>query len=130
MPWDPLKELLALQTVERRPAGTASGWEPPTDILETATAYLVAVELPGVTRDAIELAVAAQTLTLRGERLLPPLDPRQVLRVERGHGSFHRRFTFPEPVDSTAVEADLAEGVLTITIPKVPADPGRRVEVT
>jgi HSP20 family molecular chaperone IbpA len=50
-------------------------------------------------------------------------------QVERGHGAFRRTFEFAEKIDTEHVTADLAEGVLTITILKVPPPPARKIEV-
>jgi HSP20 family molecular chaperone IbpA len=49
--------------------------------------------------------------------------------VERGHGAFARTFEFPGKIEVNAVSADLANGVLTITLPKMPAPPLRKIEV-
>jgi HSP20 family protein len=50
-------------------------------------------------------------------------------QVERGYGSFVRTFEFGDRIDIERVAADLNDGVLTITMPKVPAPPARRISV-
>ena len=57
MPWDPLRDLLALHEQLEQLSGTdADGWTPPVDLYETADRYVLTAELPGLTRDQIELA--------------------------------------------------------------------------
>jgi HSP20 family molecular chaperone IbpA len=66
-------------------------------------------------------------LTLRGARRDTP-DSRQYHQVERGHGQFHRTFEFGDTISADTVGADLRDGVLTITLPKI-APAVRRIEV-
>jgi HSP20 family molecular chaperone IbpA len=50
-------------------------------------------------------------------------------QVERGHGAFARSFDFAEKIDAVGVSATLADGVLTVTLPKQAPPPARRIEV-
>jgi HSP20 family protein len=52
------------------------------------------------------------------------------VRLERGHGQFVRRFTFPAPLAVDEVQADFKDGILTVTLPKAASARGRRVEVS
>jgi HSP20 family protein len=54
----------------------------------------------------------------------------QYHRVERGHGRFSRAFSLPEPIDVEAVSADLKDGILTVTIPKLRDRAARRIDVS
>jgi HSP20 family protein len=133
MAWEPLRELRAWQErLERLSTHHADAWAPPIDVYETADRYVIAAELPGLTRDQIELAFEASRLTIRGRRSERPADAEDVIhfhQVERGHGQFVRTFEFAARVDVDAVSADLANGVLTVTLPKAPAMPPRTIEV-
>ena len=133
MPFDPLRDLRAWQDrLERLAHHHAESWAPPIDVYETPAAYVISVEVPGVTRDQVELAVEDARLTIRGRRLDPPEEKGDTVhyhQIERGHGAFARSFEFAEKVDVDQVSADLADGVLTITLPKLPAAPARRIEV-
>lgn len=133
MPWEPLRELRAWQErLDRLSAHHADAWTPPIDVYETDDRYVIAAELPGLMRDQIELAFEASRLTIRGRRTDRPADAPEVLhfhQVERAHGAFARTFEFAAKIDVDAVSADLANGVLTVTLPKVPAAPLRRIEV-
>jgi HSP20 family protein len=131
MPCDPLRDLRAWQErLERLAAQHGSAWDPPMDVYETPARYIVTAELPGLTREQIELAVQDNRLTIRGVR--PSAGPETAARhyhqVERAHGSFQRTFEFADAVDRDAISADLRQGVLTVTLPKV-ASPPRRIEV-
>jgi HSP20 family protein len=126
--WDPLQDLLALHERINRLAGTDEpGWMPPVDFCELPDCYVVAVEVAGLNRDDVQLQVQDGKLTLKGER--PPRDAQSVRfeRVERGHGRFARTFLLPHAVNAAGIVADLQNGVLTITLPKVPDS--RRIEV-
>jgi HSP20 family protein len=133
VPCDPLKDLLAWQQRLERLAVNqhTSIWAPPVDVYETADRYVVTAELPGLTRDQVEVALQDNLLTIRGTRpaAVPETSTRHFHQVERGHGSFDRVFEFVEDIDSAHINADLRDGVLTITLPKRPAPAPRRIEV-
>lgn len=128
--WDPFRDLIRIQHgLERLAAAGPQGWAPAVDLCETQEAFLFTAELPGLTRDQIRIDVHENKLTLQGRR-----DARvsceQYHQVERGHGEFCRTFLLPHAVIAEGVKADLVDGVLTITVPKSPADTPRRVVVT
>ena len=132
MPCDPLRDLRAWQErLERLAAQHGTAWAPPIDVYETEDRYVVTAEVPGISRDAIELAVQDNRLTLRGTRAGAVGDQatQHFHQVERGHGSFERTFQFADPVLTDQISADLRDGVLTIMLPKA-ASPPRRIEVT
>lgn len=128
--WDPLRDLLALQEqLERLSGQEAAGWTPPVDIFETADAYLVTAELPGLKRSDIEVRYQDGHLTLQGTRRTPDVPCERYHRVERGHGGFYRRFSLPAAVDGAGIAADLKDGVLTVTVPKAAGAGPRRIDV-
>jgi HSP20 family protein len=127
MRWESLREY-------RSRAGQAdrrgdSGWTPPADVSETEDAFIVVAELPGVRRADVDVAATHDTLTIRGHRPDPGCEPACYVRLERGHGQFVRRFTFPGRLSVDDVQADFRDGILTVTLPKSPETRGRRVEV-
>jgi HSP20 family protein len=135
--WDPLRDLLALHEQIGQLVGTdAPGWTPPVDLYETSGGFVLMAELPGLTRDQIEIHAEEGRLVLRGERTSGPGAPgshvscEQYHRVERGHGRFSRAFALPEPIDVEGVTADLKDGLLTVTIPKAGGRGTRRIDVT
>jgi HSP20 family protein len=85
--------------------------------------------LPGVQRDDVDVAATHDTLTIRGHRPNPGCEPACYVRLERGHGQFVRRFSFPASLAVDGVQADFKDGILTVILPKAPELRGRRVEV-
>ena len=131
MPCDPLRDLRAWQErLERLAAQRGSAWDPPIDVYETTSRYVVTAEVPGLSRDAIDVAVQDNRLTIRGVRpgAGPETAARHYHQVERGHGSFVRTFEFVDAVAQDDISADLRDGVLTVTLPKIVTAP-RRIEV-
>lgn len=129
--WDPLRDLLALHEQIGEPPGTdRSGWTPLVDVYETAGAFVLTVELPGISRDQVEVHAEGDRIVIRGERSGHYLPCEQYHRVERGHGPFLRAFTLPEPVEVDNITADLRDGILTVTVPKTRERGTRRVSVT
>ena len=91
----------------------------------TEAAYFIDVELPGVALDQISVTCHEGTLRIAGERRPSrELSPDSVQRVERYFGPFLREVSFPGPVDPKGVEAQLADGLLRLTVPK--KRPGKR----
>jgi HSP20 family protein len=133
MSWDPLRDLRAWQQrLERLSNHQADGWTPAIDVYETSDQYVIVAELPGLEREQIDLGLESSRLTISGRRADRPSATGPVLRfhqVERGHGAFARTFEFASEVDIDAVSADLSNGVLTVTLPKIPPAPLRRIEV-
>jgi HSP20 family protein len=128
--WDPFRDLIRIQHgLERLAAHGPQGWAPAVDLCETQDAFLFTVELPGLTREQISIHVHDNKLTLQGRREAR-VSCEQYHQVERGHGEFCRTFLLPHPVLADGVAADLSDGVLTISVPKSPADAPRRVVVS
>lgn len=102
-------------------------WMPPVNLYETESEYLLCVDLAGVEKDKMDLSVADGVLRLRGRRAVPHWPaassepPPQHLRVhlmEIDHGPFSRAVELPRNVDSDAISAVHANGLLWIRLPK------------
>ena len=131
MPCDPLRDLRAWQERLERLAGQhANAWAPPIDVYETEDRYVITAEVPGVSREQVDLAVHDNHLSIRGSRSgeVPESATRRYHQVERGHGSFLRTFEFADPVEPDGITADLCDGVLTVTLPKAATRP-RNIEI-
>ena len=132
MPCDPLRDLRAWQErLERLAAQHATAWAPPIDVYETDDRYVITAEVPGISREQVDLAVQDNRLTHprhRGPAASPESATRHYHQVERGHGSFLRTFEFADAVDEEGITADLRDGVLTVTLPKI-GDPPRTIEI-
>jgi HSP20 family protein len=128
--WDPLRDLLAIQQHLDRFAPGMGAWQPPVDLFETADAYVLSAEVPGLDRSDLEIHVHAGVVTIAGVRRERQTTCETFHRVERGHGSFTRRFELQHPVDAERVTADLRDGVLTVTCPKAQESATRRIAVS
>jgi HSP20 family protein len=133
--WDPLRDLLALHEQLGQLVGTdAPGWTPPVDLYETPHEYVLTAELPGLSRDQVEIHAEDTRIVLRGSRGSTnrgrDIPCEQYHRVERGHGRFSRAFTLPEPIDVNAIAAELKDGILTVRIPKSTDSHTRRIAVS
>jgi HSP20 family protein len=118
------------ERLERLSNQSVDAWSPAIDVYETADAFIVAAEVPGITREQIELAVEDSRLVIRGRRTDRYADTgRHFHQVERGFGSFVRTFQFVDKIDAERVTADLQDGVLTISLPKLAPLPARRISV-
>src|SRR5688572_6551077 len=130
MPWDPMRDLVTMQERLESLFGRASpGWVPPVDLCEGPDAYVLTVEVPGLRRDEIHIDAAANVVTVRGNRPPQACCPDRYDQLERGQGQFSRSFRFAHPVMPEGITADLADGVLTVRIPKAEIA-SNRIEVT
>jgi HSP20 family protein len=132
--WDPLTDLLAIhEQIGQLVGADAPGWTPPVDLYETSSQFVLTAELPGLSRDQIEIHAEQYRIVIRGARAAGPSSDvacEQFHRVERGHGRFSRAFTLPEAIDVERVSADLKDGILTVSIPKAVEQGARRIDVT
>jgi HSP20 family protein len=108
----------------------AQAWAPAVDITERKDAYLVAVELPGVAPEDLEITFQDGLLTIQGERHAAH-DPaaEKVHRAERRYGPFRRSITLPSHVMADAIEATARDGVLQILVPKATEAQAKRIPV-
>ena len=127
--WDPFRDFLTIQHRLERLSTGPQGWTPAMDLCETAQAYVLTAELPGVPREQVRIDIRDGKLTLQGRREAR-VSCEHYHQVERGHGEFCRSVMLPLAVDTANVVADLRDGVLTITVPKLPDAGPRRVEVS
>jgi HSP20 family protein len=129
--WDPLRDLLSIQdrmnrlfeqTLSRSRAEervTASTWSPAVDIYETPETIIMKADLPGLSREDIEIQIRDNTLSLRGERrFAKDVQQENYLRIERAYGAFQRNFTLPATIQQDEIRATFRDGVLELTLPK------------
>jgi HSP20 family protein len=103
---------------------------PPVNVWEDANAFYVEAELPGMTREQLNIAVTQKNqLTIQGERLAEEPDKGRWHRRERGFGRFQRVLKLPLPVDADHVEAKLEDGLLQLTLPKAEEAKPRKIAV-
>lgn len=101
------------------------------DVKETPEAYTLHAEVPGVSRDDIQVNVDGKLVTLRAE--IKPQDSQteggKVLRSERYYGAVSRSFQLPVDVDNSAARAKYENGVLQLTLPKKTAGAAQRLTI-
>ena len=103
---------------------------PPVDVVEDQDSYRFTIELPGLKSDSLEVKVEDETLVINAERAEPAwAKGTQVHRAERHYGRIHRAFRLPGDVGHDAIKAAYKDGVLDVTIAKLPAAKAVRVEV-
>jgi HSP20 family protein len=114
--------------------GRVSGlWSPPADVRETEDGYLVEVELPGLTAEAVDVSVENGVLSISGEKRTDREEgSREGGRylIERRYGRFQRHFTLPNSVDGAKVAARFENGVLVVDLPKAAGAKPRKVKVS
>ena len=99
-----------------------------TDIEETDDSYLIDMEIPGVKKDDVDVSINGRRMTISWVRHEP--ERKRVLRVHtRKPGRYSVQITLPERVDADAVEATLADGVLSLKVPKLEACVSRQITV-
>lgn len=100
---------------------------PPVDIYETADGLVVKADLPGVTKDDLDLRVENNLLTIRGRAA--HCAPGDVLYREYNLQNFFRQFELSDKVDQGKISAELQHGVLTLNLPKAEEAKPRRIDV-
>jgi HSP20 family protein len=106
----------------------AARWTPEADIHESDSAYVLEVDLPGLTRDDVKINVENNVLTITGERK-PNFTKENSFHAERSFGKFTRSFNLSKLVKTDAIEARYENGVLILTLPKVEEVKPRTIEV-
>ena len=99
--------------------GKKLDWAPSADISETDKEYLIRAELPAVKKEDVQVTFDDGMITIKGERKQQKEDKNEKFhRVESFYGSFERRFSLPENVNSDAITCDSKDGILTVHVPK------------
>ncbi len=105
-------------------------WRPRVDIVEDEHEFRIHADLPGVTKDSIEITLEDGVLVLSGER--PAMESKEgetVYRSERMTGQFKRRFNVRDSIKSDSIHANFDNGVLTIRLPKPEESKPRKIEI-
>lgn len=137
--WDPARELDTLQSEFNRLFDTFAGerpetrsrrWVPAMDLAETGDHLVLRADLPGLSRDDVEIEMKDNVLTISGERRSESEEKADgYYRVERAMGSFSRSLTLPEGIDADGISADFTDGVLEVRIPKPEERKPHRIEI-
>jgi HSP20 family protein len=127
---DPFQASLGrlFETLGMPPMFFEDAFTPPADLHETEDAYVLEIELPGVDKKDIDVSMGARRLIISGERKEKEREG-IIRRRSRTVGRFHYEIILPGDVDENGVEAAMAEGVLTVTVPKASTSKARHVDV-
>jgi HSP20 family protein len=105
------------------------GWRPAADVEETADAYLVELELPGVKQEDLSVQLGGGELAVTGE--VKERERKGFLRTRtRRVGRFDYRVSLPADIEEDEVSASLSNGVLTVLVPKTAKSRPRKIEIT
>lgn len=110
-----------------RPARTAL--LPPVDVYEDKAGITLYADLPGVTKEGLNLQIETDALTIEGDIALALPDGMEATHVEVGLPRYRRVFTLSRELDPENVSAEFRHGVLKVRIPKAPHAQARRIEV-
>ena len=124
--FDPFREMDRALSAMRAPAPTGM----PMDLYRTAENFVACIDLPGVNPQTIDIDVEERTLTVRAERKAQAHEDIQWLAHERPTGTFARQLTLGYGVAADRIEADYADGVLTLSIPVAEEAKPRKIQVS
>ncbi len=96
-------------------------FEPDTDFLDKGDKYVLSMDIPGMTKDAIQIHATDSSITVSGERHIEKqenADDKGYYRIERSSGSFRRSLPLPSDAKADSINAKYENGVLEITVPK------------
>ncbi len=109
---------------------TVARWVPAVDIVEEKNRFVLRADVPGVDPDDIDVSMDDGVLTVAGERQAQSRsEDSGARRVERTSGRFSRRFSLPDSSDAESITAQSRNGILEISIPKLPEVQARRISV-
>ena len=115
------------QAEERTEAGKF--FSPYTDIHETAAAVVVTMEMPGVDKSSVDIRLDKGVLTIEGTVNPARYEAWRPIYSEYNVGGFIRTFTVSTKIDSARISAAMADGVLTVTLPKAAEAVAQRIHV-
>ena len=111
-------------------ANQTQDWTPAVDIREEENRYVLEADIPGISREDLDITLEDSVLTIKGERTVNSEgNSAGYRRRERTHGSFVRQFTLPDTVNAEAISAAVVNGVLEIGIPKQAKPEPRKITV-
>jgi HSP20 family protein len=124
MSWDPFREMTPVW------AEPSAQFAPTFDVKETQDSYVFKADVPGVKESDLDVTVTGNRITVAGSRDEEKEDKNdRYYTYERSYGSFSRTFTLPDGVDMKTVNADLKDGVLTLSVHKTQEAQPKKIAV-
>jgi len=102
---------------------------PPVEVIEDASGITLYADLPGVAKENLNLSIEADTVTIEGEVHLDVPEGLEVTHAEVSIPSYRRVFTLSKELDANKISAELANGVLTLRIPKAEHAQPRKIRI-
>ncbi len=136
--WDPYRELLSMRRAMDRlfenslpdERDVTSEWSLPLDVVEDENEYVVKAPLPGVRPEDIDITFNQGTLTIKGEmKDESETTQGQYHLRERRYGTFSRTINLPSTVKPEDIQADYADGILTLKLPKAEEVKPKRIQI-
>lgn len=127
---DTLEKKAAGEMTEANGTSNRPRFCPRADILERADEITVYLDMPGVSREGVDVGFEDGTLTIQGRMDAPESANRRVLLREFVVGDYFRQFSIGDEIDAERIAADFGNGVLTLHLPKVAAVQPRKIEVS
>ncbi|MBM3239356.1 Hsp20/alpha crystallin family protein [Candidatus Poribacteria bacterium] len=114
----------------RREAPVVRGWAPAIDMFERENEVVLRAEVPGMSKEEINISVLGNTLTISGERKTEEeVKEDDYYCCERSYGRFQRDITLPQGVDAGKIKASYKNGVLEVVLPKTAEAKPKQIEV-
>ena len=102
---------------------------PPASVIEAGDGYTLELEMPGVTKDGLDISVENNELTIVGRRSLPKIDGTLIHRESRP-ANFQRTFELDPSIDGDKISAKIEQGLVTLTLPKAEHVKARKITVS
>ena len=108
--------------------GVRNSSYPEVNVYEDSKAFYLEAALPGYTNEDVTINVDKHVLHIASEKMTKK-DERKYIVRERGNIRFDRAFSLPEGINEEAIEAEFKNGILTITLPKLPTEQPKKISV-
>ena len=112
--WNPFYEMFNESFTE------SSTYKPLTDVVESDNDYQITFDVPGITKEDVSIDITGDTLEISTENGTEKLDDWKIQHKERFRTKYYRKLVFPGILDAKKASTLLKDGVLTVTIPKIP----------
>jgi len=105
-------------------------WTPLTDIYENNDNFTLKIDLPGIKKEEVKISFTNGKLNINGERIQQVENKDEKChRIEKAYGKYFRSFTLPELIQAEKINAEFADGQLTITVPKAEEAKPKEIEI-
>jgi len=135
-PWRPFREAVSLRDAMDRLfedsviTPKSIGAMPKIDIKETKTTIVVSAELPGIDEENVDVEIMDNVMTISGEKAEEKIEEGEGFHYKESHsGAFTRSFSLPADVKAEKAEAEMKNGVLTISVPKIEPKQAKKISI-